>query len=58
MLPQMSTAPQNTKNFIFSDFLHWADNGTEHGEQWEAMKASIGKGKYIVKKENLKKLQR
>ena len=50
MLPQMSTAPQNTKNFIFIDFLHWADNGTRHGEKWESMKASIGKGKYVVKK--------
>ena len=52
MLPQMSTSPQNTKNFIFIDFLHWGDNGTEHGKKWEAMKASIGKGKYIVKKRN------
>ncbi len=50
MLPQMSTAPQNTKNFIFIDFLHWGDYATEHGEKWEAMQASIGKGKYIVKK--------
>ena len=55
MLPQMSTAPQNTKNFIFIDFLHWADNGTEYGEKWEAMKASIGKGKYIVKKRKKEK---
>ena len=55
MLPQMSTAPQNTKNFIFIDFLHWADNGTENGEKWEAMKASIGKGKYIVKKRKKEK---
>ena len=30
---------------IINDFLvdaeYWADNGTELGEQWEAMKASI-----------------
>ncbi len=50
MLPQMSTSPQNTKNFIFIDALFWADNYPETGEKWEAMKASIGKGKYIVKK--------
>ncbi len=55
MLPQMSTSPQNTKNFIFIDFLHWADNGRENGEKWEAMKASIGKGKYIVKKRKKEK---
>mgnify|MGYP001376179867 CR=1 FL=1 len=50
MLPQMSTSPQNTKNFIFIDFLYWADKGNQNNEEWMAMKSSIGKGKYIVKK--------
>ena len=50
MLPQMSTSPQNTKNFIFIDFLYWADKGDQNNEKWMAMKSSIGKGKYIVKK--------
>ena len=50
MLPEMSTAPKNTKNFIFIDALYWADNGNRAGKEWTAMTSSIGKGKYIVKK--------
>jgi putative spermidine/putrescine transport system substrate-binding protein len=50
MVPQMSTAPQNTKNYIFMDNVFWADNYSMTGNEWEAMKKSIGTGKYIVKK--------
>ena len=50
MVPHMPTAPQNTKNFIFMDQLFWADNYSEVVDKWEAMKTSIGKGKYIVNK--------
>ena len=50
MVPQMSTAPQNTKNYIFMDNVFWADNYSKTGNEWEAMKKSIGTGKYIVKK--------
>jgi putative spermidine/putrescine transport system substrate-binding protein len=39
MVPQMPTAPQNTKNYFLVDPIFWADNGTELGEKWEAMKA-------------------
>ena len=41
MVPQMPTAPANTKNYFLVDPLFWADNGTELGEKWEAMKAGL-----------------
>jgi len=41
MLPQMPTAPANTKNYFLVDPFFWADNGTELGEKWEAMKAGL-----------------
>ena len=41
MMPQMPTAPQNTKNYFLVDPFYWADNGTEIGEKWEAMKAGL-----------------
>ena len=41
MVPQMPTAPANTKNYFLVDPLYWADNGTELGEKWEAMKAGL-----------------
>ena len=50
MIENMSTAPQNTKNYILMDQLFWADNYNKTGNEWEAMKKSIGTGKYIVKK--------
>ncbi len=50
VLPHSPTAPKNTKNYILIDPLYWADNGTNLVKKFEAMKDSIGKGKYIVKK--------
>ena len=41
MVPNMPTAPANTKNYFLVDPLYWADNGTELGEKWEAMKAGF-----------------
>ena len=41
MVPQMPTAPANTKNYFLVDPVFWADNGTELGEKWEAMKAGL-----------------
>ena len=41
MMPQMPTAPANTKNYFLVDPFYWADNGTEIGEKWEAMKATL-----------------
>ncbi len=41
MVPQMPTAPANTKNYFLVDPIFWADNGTELGEKWEAMKAGL-----------------
>ena len=41
MVPQMPTAPANTKNYFLVDPIFWADNGTELGEKWEAMKATF-----------------
>ena len=41
MVPNMPTAPANTKNYVLVDPLYWADNGTELGEKWEAMKAGF-----------------
>jgi putative spermidine/putrescine transport system substrate-binding protein len=41
MLSQMPTAPANTKNYFLVDPIYWADNGTELGEKWEAMKAGL-----------------
>ena len=41
MMEQMPTAPGNTKNYFLVDPVYWADNGTEIGEKWEAMKAGL-----------------
>ena len=41
MVPQMPTAPQNTKNYILMNPDFWADNQDEIGEKWEAMKAGL-----------------
>ena len=41
MMPQMPTAPANTKNYILMNADYWADNQTEIGEKWEAMKAGL-----------------
>ena len=41
MVPHMPTAPKNTKNYFLVDPFFWADNGTELGEKWEAMKAGL-----------------
>ena len=41
MVPQMPTAPQNTKNYFLVDPIFWADNGVEIGEQWENMKSKL-----------------
>ena len=41
MVPHMPTAPENTKNYFLVDPFFWADNGTELGEKWEAMKAGL-----------------
>ena len=41
MLPEMPSSKKNTKNFFLVDPFYWADNGTELGEKYEAMKASL-----------------
>ena len=41
MVPHMPTAPKNLKRYFLVNAEYWADNGTELGEKWEAMKASI-----------------
>ena len=41
MMSQMPTHPNNTKSYILIDALFWADNGTEIGEKWEAMKSGL-----------------
>ena len=41
MMPQMPTAPANTKSYFLVDPFFWADYGTEIGEKWEAMKAGL-----------------
>ena len=41
MVPHMPTAPKNLKKYFLVNAEYWADNGTELGEKWEAMKASI-----------------
>jgi len=41
MMPQMPTSPANTKKYFLVDPFFWADNGTELGEKWEAMKAGL-----------------
>ena len=41
MMPQMPTAPANTKNYFLVDPFFWADYGTEIGEKWEAFKAGL-----------------
>jgi putative spermidine/putrescine transport system substrate-binding protein len=41
MMPEMPSAKRNTKNYFLVDALYWADNGTELGEMYEAMKAGL-----------------
>ena len=41
MLPEMPSAKANTKNYFLVDAVYWADNGTELGEKFEAMKATL-----------------
>ena len=41
MLPEMPSSKKNTKNYFLVDAVYWADNGTELGEKFEAMKASL-----------------
>ena len=41
MLPEMPSAKKNTKNYFLVDPFYWADNGTELGEKYEAMKATL-----------------
>ena len=41
MMSQMPTHPNNTKSYILIDAVFWADNGTEIGEKWEAMKSGL-----------------
>ena len=41
MMQQMPTNPNNTQNYFLLDPLFWADNGTEIGEKWEAMKSGL-----------------
>ena len=41
MLPEMPSAKSNTKNYFLVDAVYWADNGTELGEKFEAMKATL-----------------
>ena len=41
MLPEMPSSKKNTKNFFLVDPFYWADNGTELGEKYEAMKAGL-----------------
>lgn len=41
MMEQMPTHPNNTKSYILIDAVFWADNSTEIGEKWEAMKAGL-----------------
>ena len=41
MMEQMPTHPSNTKNYFLVDPIFWADNSTEIGERWEAMKAGL-----------------
>ena len=39
MLPEMPSSKKNTKNYFLVDAVFWADNGTELGEKFEALKA-------------------
>jgi putative spermidine/putrescine transport system substrate-binding protein len=41
MMPEMPSSKRNTKNYFLVDALYWADNGTELGEKYEAMKAGL-----------------
>jgi len=41
MVPHMPTYPGNLKNYILMNPDFWADNQTEIGEKWEAMKAGL-----------------
>ena len=41
MLPEMPSSKANTKYYFLVDAVYWADNGTELGEKFEAMKATL-----------------
>ena len=41
MLPEMPSAKRNTRNYFLVDPFYLADNGTELGEKYEAMKAGL-----------------
>ena len=41
MVPHMPTAPANLKKYFLVNADFWADNTTEIGEKWEAMKAGL-----------------
>jgi len=41
MMEQMPTAPGNTKSYILIDAIFWADNSSELGEKFEALKAGL-----------------
>ena len=41
MVPHMPTAPGNLKKYFLVNPDFWADNSTEIGEKWEAMKAGL-----------------
>jgi putative spermidine/putrescine transport system substrate-binding protein len=43
MLPEMPSSKENTKNYFLVDAVYWADNSTELGEKYEAMKAGLNK---------------
>jgi len=41
MMPQMPTAPANTKKYFLVNGEFWAENDAELSEKWEAMKAGL-----------------
>ena len=41
MLPQMSTSPQNTKNFVLLDPNFWSENSNTINKLWDEMKSNI-----------------
>lgn len=52
MLPQMSTSPQNTKNFVLLDPNFWSENSNTINKLWDEMKSNISLGVYKMKKKN------